>query len=528
MKKFANLIEELDSTNKTSEKISCITQYLSSAVDSDKLWMIFLLSGGRIKKNFTTPELKQWTVEASGIPQWLFDESYAFVGDLAETISLVIPKVNVESEYSLSELVGLIGNKKKSEKDDTKQSVFDMWKVLGRRELFAFNKLMTGGFRLGVSSGILINAIAAHESVEKDVIAFHLSGNWDPYNTTYSSLIRGDNESLNLSKPYPFHLAFPVEGNVEDLGKSDEWSAEWKWDGIRAQLIRRDGQLFIWSRGEEIVTNKFPELDVALEFIPDGTVLDGELLCFKEGNPMNFNVLQKRIGRKNVTAKILTEAPAVFIAYDIIEFKGEDIRKEPLYSRRAKLEVILTPADNESAFSLSPLINFDDWSELKNIRKQSFDMRAEGLMIKRKDSSYQTGRKKGSWWKWKIDPMTVDAVMIYAQAGHGRRSGLFTDYTFAVWDNEKLVTIAKAYSGLTNKEIEEVDKFVKENTVERFGPVRTVSPELVFEIAFEGIAESSRHKSGIALRFPRINRWRKDKKASEADTISDLRKLIKK
>ena len=528
MKKFAELIKDLDSTNKTTEKISYITQYLSSANDSDKLWMIFLLSGGRIKKNFTTPELRQWTVETSGIPQWLFDESYSFVGDLAETISLVIPNANVKSEYSLSELVGMISKKLKSEKDDTKQSVIDVWKVLGRRELFAFNKLITGGFRLGVSSGILISAIAAHESVEKDVIAFRLSGNWDPNNTTYSDLIRGDNELLNLSKPYPFHLAYPVEGNVEDLGEYNEWSAEWKWDGIRAQLIRRDGQLFIWSRGEEIITDKFPELSVALQFIPDGTVLDGELLCFMEGKPMNFNILQKRIGRKNVTAKILKEAPAVFIAYDILEHQGTDIRNESFHSRREKLEEIVTAKDHESVFRLSPLIRFDDWSMLKNIREQSFEMRAEGIMIKRKDSSYQTGRKKGSWWKWKIDPMTVDAVMIYAQAGHGRRSGLFTDYTFAVWDNEKLVTIAKAYSGLTNKEIEEVDKFVKENTVERFGPVRTVSPELVFEIAFEVIAESSRHKSGIALRFPRISRWRKDKKASEADTITELRKLIKK
>jgi len=528
MRKFAELIKDLDSTNKTTEKISYITRYLSTANDSDKLWMIFLLSGGRIKKNFTTPELRQWTVEASGIPQWLFDESYSFVGDLAETISLVISKANVISEYSLSELVGMISNKTKCEKDDTKQSIFDVWKVLGRGELFAFNKLITGGFRLGVSSGILINAIAAHESAEQDVIAFRLSGNWDPYNTTYSALIRGDNESLNLSRPYPFHLAYPIEGNVQDLGKCDEWSAEWKWDGIRAQLIRRDGQMFIWSRGEEIITEKFPELSVASDFIPDGTVLDGELICFIDGKPLNFNVLQKRIGRKNVTRKILEEAPAVFVAYDILEHQGTDIRKESFDSRREKLEEILTAKEHGSVFRLSPLIRFDNWSELKNIREQSLEMRAEGLMIKRKDSSYQTGRKKGSWWKWKIDPMTVDAVMIYAQAGHGRRSGLFTDYTFAVWDNEKLVTIAKAYSGLTNKEIEEVDKFVKANTVERFGPVRTVSPELVFEIAFEGIAESSRHKSGIALRFPRISRWRKDKKASEADTIIELRKLIKK
>jgi DNA ligase-1 len=527
MKKFAELIKDLDSTNKTTEKISYITQYLSSANDSDKLWMIFLLSGGRVKKNFTTPELRQWAVEASGIPQWLFDESYAFVGDLAETISLVIPNANVKSEYSLSELVGIIGNKKKSEKDDTKQSVFDVWKVLGRRELFAFNKLMTGGFRLGVSSGILINAIAAHESAEKDVIAFRLSGNWDPYNTTYSALIRGENEFLNLSKPYPFHLAYPVEGNVEDLGEYSEWSAEWKWDGIRAQLIRRGGELFIWSRGEEIITEKFPELTFALKIIPDGTVLDGEILCFNDGRPMNFNVLQKRIGRKNLTSKILKEAPVVFIAYDIIEYECKDIRKDSLESRRIKLEKVLS-ANEDCALKLSPLIIFNYWNELRKIREQSQENGTEGVMIKRKVSEYQTGRKKGSWWKWKIDPMTVDAVMIYAQAGHGRRSGLFTDYTFAVWDNEKLVTIAKAYSGLTNKEIEEVDKFVKENTVERFGPVRTVSPELVFEIAFEGIAESSRHKSGIALRFPRISRWRKDKKASEADTITELRKLIKK
>ena len=342
MKKFANLIDDLDSTNKSGEKTAYIIQYLSSADDSDKLWMIYLLSGGRIKKTFTTPELRQWAVEASGIPQWLFDESYAFVGDLAETISLIMPKVNMKCEYSLSDLIDIIGNKRKNDKDDTKQSVFEVWKDLGRRELFAFNKLMTGGFRLGVSTGILIKAIAGHESVEQDVIAFRLSGKWDPYNTTYSDLIRGDNESLNLSKPYPFHLAYPVEGNVEDLGKCDDWSAEWKWDGIRAQLIRREGQLFLWSRGEEIITDKFPELSVALELMPDGTVLDGELICYREGKPLNFNVLQRRIGRKSVTAKILKEAPAVFIAYDILEYQGTDIRKVSFDSRREKLEGIVS------------------------------------------------------------------------------------------------------------------------------------------------------------------------------------------
>ncbi len=526
MKKFAKLIEDLDSTNKTGDKTSFIKEYLSSASDSDRLWMIYLLSGGRIKKSFTTPELRQWVVEASGLPQWLFDESYSFVGDLAETISLVMPKMIDSAEYSLSGLVRII-NQKKNEIDDIKQSVMDVWKSLDRRELFAFNKLITGGFRLGVSSKVLIKAISEHESAEPDLIAFRLSGKWDPHNTTYSSLISGDEDLVNLSKPYPFNLAYPLENTVDDLGKCDEWTAEWKWDGIRAQLIRRGEELFIWSRGEEIITEKFPELAIALQNISAGTVLDGEILCFSEGKPMNFNVLQKRIGRKNLTSKILKDAPVVFIAYDIIEYESKDIRQDPLESRRTKLEKVLS-ANNNSALKLSPLITFGDWNKLREIREQSSERRTEGLMIKRKVSSYQTGRKKGNWWKWKIDPMTVDAVMIYAQAGHGRRSGLYTDYTFGVWDEDKLVTIAKAYSGLTNKEIEEVDRFVKENTLERFGPVRTVKAELVFEIAFEGIAESSRHKSGIALRFPRISRWRKDKKASDADNILTLKKLISK
>jgi DNA ligase-1 len=333
--------------------------------------------------------------------------------------------------------------------------------------------------------------------------------------------------SLNSdhSKPYPFYLAYALEDEPGTLGDPSDWQAEWKWDGIRGQMIKRNGELFVWSRGEELMTDKFPEYDTIRDLLPEGLVLDGEIIPSLEGRPLPFALLQTRIGRKNLTKKQLQETPITFFVYDLIEYEGRDFRESTLVERRAILEKVVSAA-NHPALILSPVIDFKSWEELTNVRMKSRDMGSEGIMLKRKKSIYQVGRKRGDWWKWKIDPLVIDCVMIYAQKGHGRRSNLYTDYTFAVRDGDNLVAFTKAYSGLTDKEFGQVDAFVKSHSIEKFGPVRTVKPELVFEIAFEGIAASNRHKSGVALRFPRINRWRKDKKPHEINTLEDLKKML--
>ncbi|MEO1385503.1 MAG: cisplatin damage response ATP-dependent DNA ligase, partial [Bacteroidota bacterium] len=331
----------------------------------------------------------------------------------------------------------------------------------------------------------------------------------------------------DLSKPYPFYLAYQLDNGPESLGTPSDWQAEWKWDGIRSQLIQRGGEWYLWSRGEELITDKFPELVPMADRLPDGTVIDGELLPFKDGHPLSFNVLQTRIGRKNVTKKHLTEAPCLIMAYDLLEWEGEDVRKQPLSQRRKWLAEAIEHVGMPQSLQLSPTAEFETWEELAALRETSRDQYAEGLMLKRKSAEYKVGRKRGDWWKWKVDPMTIDAVMIYAQRGHGRRANLFSDYTFAVWDGEALVPFTKAYSGLTDAEMREVDAWIKKHTIERFGPVRSVKPELVFEIGFEGINRSKRHKSGVALRFPRMLRWRIDKKANEADSIEHLHTFLR-
>jgi DNA ligase-1 len=321
-------------------------------------------------------------------------------------------------------------------------------------------------------------------------------------------------------------LAYALEQAPEELGNENDWLAEYKWDGIRGQIIVRNNEIFIWTRGEELVTEKYPELYALKNILPNGTVLDGELMAYKNNTILSFQHLQKRIGRKTVSKKLLAEIPVAFFAYDILEHNGQDIRELPLMHRRELLEKLLANINHAGVVLLSEKVTFSSWSELINIQANARNINAEGLMLKNLNAPYEVGRKKGNWWKWKVSPYTIDAVMIYAMQGHGRRANLFTDYTFAVWDNGALVPFAKAYSGLTDKEILAVDKFVKLNTIEKFGPVRSVKAELVFEIAFEGIALSTRHKSGIALRFPRIARWRKDKPAAEANTLDDLKSLF--
>ncbi|HSF44424.1 MAG TPA: ATP-dependent DNA ligase, partial [Chitinophagaceae bacterium] len=418
-----------------------------------------------------------------------------------------------------------------SSKDEIAQEQFvkNSWLKLSKHEKFVFNKLITGNFRIGVSQQMMVNALASALELPASLITHRISGNWDPFTITMSELLGEGTDQLDHSKPYPFYLAYALDGDPEELGDPNEWQAEWKWDGIRGQVIKRDEKLFVWSRGEELITEKFPEFGVLRDLLPEGTVLDGEIICISQENgswrPLPFALLQTRIGRKNVTKKHLKEFPAGFIVYDLLEYGGIDYRDRPLSERRSLLEKIIEKI-KLPVLHASPILPFESWSQLAATRVLARENGSEGVMLKRRPSIYQTGRKRGDWYKWKIDPLTIDGVMIYAQKGHGRRSNLFTDYTFAVRDGDKLVSFAKAYSGLTDKEFAEVDAFVKRNAVEKFGPVRTVKPELVFEIAFEGIAASSRHKSGVALRFPRINRWRKDKPVSEINTLDDLKDML--
>lgn len=530
MKRFAQLIKKLDSTNKTTEKVTALTEYFQEADENDKLWTIAILSHRRPKRPVNTTLLRQWATEISGIPLWLFEESYHIVGDLAETIALILPTSKEHSDKSLSQFVSEIIQLRTLSEEEKKKYLRDNWLALNYFERFVFNKILTGSLRIGVSQKLMTRALAKATEIDEDILAYKLMGDWTPENTTFEKLILEQNEEDYLSKPYPFYLAYAVEDNFqEDLDPISDWSFEHKWDGIRSQVIIRNDEVFVWSRGEELVTDKYPEFQGFLNVIPNGTVLDGEILPFGEGEIGNFNALQTRIGRKNLSKALLKKTPVILNAYDILEWQGEDIRSKPFVFRRKILDELINNS-NTPKFNLylSDTMEFGTWEEAAAERDLSREKRSEGLMLKRKDSPYLVGRKKGDWWKWKTDPFTIDAVLTYAMRGHGRRANLFTDYTFALWDEGELVTFAKAYSGLTDSEFRQLDAWIKNNTLERFGPVRSVTPHHVFEIAFEGIAKSSRHKSGIATRFPRMLRWRKDKPIEEANTLSDLKALIPK
>lgn len=532
MKHFAQLIKALDSSNKTSVKVDALTEYFRTAGDHDKVWTIALLSHRRPPRPVNTTLLRLWANELAGIPLWLFEESYHIVGDLAETIALVIPTTNEHSEKTLSEFVREIITLKKKSDDEKRAYLHENWLALNYYERFVFTKLITGSFRIGVSQKLMTRALSKATGIDEDLLAFRLMGDWNPDSISFDELILSDQKAENLSRPYPFYLAYQLEGEPSDLGDIDDWSAEHKWDGIRSQTIIRGGEIYVWSRGEELVTDKYPEFAELAGIIPDGTVIDGEILPFHDNKIGSFNELQTRIGRKNVSASLLKNTPVIIKAYDLLEWQGEDIRDKPFEHRRNLLEALYRKvASDDLPLRLSERFSFKSWDDATAERERSREICSEGLMLKRKNSPYQVGRKKGDWWKWKVDPLTIDAVLTYAMRGHGRRSNLFTDYTFALWQEiegggRELVTFAKAYSGLTDAEFRMVDDYIKKNTVEKFGPVRSVVPELVFEIGFEGISLSKRHKSGIATRFPRILRWRTDKKIEDANTIDDLKSLI--
>ncbi len=526
MKHFAELFTALDQTTKTNTKVKALASYFGTVDDQDRMWTMALLSHRRPKRTVTTTLLRQWAAEYSQLPQWLFEESYHVVGDLAETIALVLPPPNEESHFSLTYWIDFIKALGPLEETEKRTQVLAAWKQLSSTERFVFNKIITGGMRIGVSQKLMVRALSQYTGQEESSLAHRLMGQWTPDNTSFEALILSENSLDDISKPYPFYLAYQLEGEAEALGTPDEWQAEHKWDGIRGQLIIRKGKLFLWSRGEELVTAQFPEYAPLAQLLPDGTVIDGEILPYKDGHPLSFQLLQTRLGRKNVTKKILQTAPVILMAYDLLEWQGEDIRERSMQVRRTLLEELITQHPTDGLVQLSPIVSYADWETLRQERVIAREKHSEGIMLKRKTSPYLSGRKRGDWWKWKVDPLTIDAVMIYAQRGHGRRANLFTDFTFALWKEEQLVPFTKAYSGLTDKEFGEITAWVRKHTVDKFGPVRSVTPFHVFEIAFEGIQESKRHKSGVALRFPRILRWRKDKGVKEANTMTDLLAIL--
>jgi DNA ligase 1 len=546
MKNFTDLYLALDQTNKTNEKVEAMVKYFQNATAEDSAWAVYFLSGRKPRQIIPTAKLRLWAAEISQIPDWLFELSYDAVGDLAETIALLLPDtIATGSDLPLNYWVeARTIPLRELDEAEQREAVAQAWNELDANERFIWNKLVTGSFRVGVSQSLVTRALAQVSGIEKEVIAHRLMGNWSPNADFYLGLIDGANtESADLSRPYPFHLAHQLDFPLEDLGEVSDWQAEWKWDGIRAQLIRRSGESFLWSRGEDLVTERFPEITNASFDLPDGTVLDGEILPWKDDGVMAFAQLQRRIGRKTVGKKLLEEVPVVLLCYDILEFGGEDYRQKELSERRAKLHEVLEdiskksveneavkdaskPKINAKTLQISPVVEAESWEALTETRIESRSRKVEGFMLKRKASPYRVGRPRGDWWKWKIDPLTVDAVMIYAQRGTGKRASLYTDYTFAVWSNGELVPFAKAYSGLTDAEIRRVDNFVRRHTIETFGPVRSVTPKLVFELGFEGIQKSTRHKSGVAVRFPRILRWREDKKIEDADTLDAIHKML--
>lgn len=567
MKAFATLYSRLDATTSSNAKLAAMRDYFREADPADAAWAVYFLAGGRPRQLVPTRVLRETAMQAAGLPEWLFEESYQAVGDMAETISLLMSEAEHSSEDGLAvwmqdRLLPLRG----LPPEELAERLPALWVQLDRLSLMVCIKLITGAFRVGVSKLLVTRALASLADLDPKRVAQRLVGYTDlshrPSAEGYRALIAEESEHEHAQRggqPYPFFLAHALQAPVDTfdtlLGAPDNWFIEWKWDGIRAQLVKRDGQIWVWSRGEELVSERFPELCELARCLPDGTVIDGEILVWKHapetpagelfdaastGEPsadgfgvQPFALLQQRIGRKNLTAKVLQDAPVAVLAYDLLEWQGDDWRQREHRERRVQLEAVVGQCPSPQLM-LSPLVSGADWQDLARQREASRALGVEGMMIKARAAQYGVGRTKdvGVWWKWKIDPYSVDAVLIYAQRGHGRRASLYTDYTFAVWDGEpgdperKLVPFAKAYSGLTDEEMRKVDAIVRKTTVEKFGPVRSVTPTLVFELGFEGIAASSRHKSGIAVRFPRMLRWRLDKPVEEADTLATLRELL--
>lgn len=528
MRMFAELFEAIDSSTKTSRKVAAMVDYFNRVSDEEKLFAVALLIGNKPKRPVATTLLREWASARAGIPSWLFEESYYAVGDLGETLTLLMPQQSRPEEMpTLKAVFATMTALRQYGPTEQREMLYTFWSTLGGTALFLFNKMLTGSLRVGVSRKLVINALARHLDRDEATVAHQLMGKWDPMTTRFTDLFPQQGTALPHHIPYPFYLAYALDREPADLGDINNWLLEKKLDGIRGQLIRRNGELFIWSRGEDLLTDKFPEFGPLTTLLPDGTVIDGEIIPWKDGHPLPFARMQTRIGRKNLSTKMLQEVPLVMVCFDLLEYEGRDIRHEPLMIRRAWLAALIDNPSRQHILLRSEEMAFPDWQAAAEFRERARQFHCEGLMLKQRQSAYGVGRRKGDWWKWKADPFSIDAVMIYAQSGHGRRANLYTDYTFAVWDGDTLVPFAKAYSGLTDTEIKSLDRWIKQNTIEKFGPVRRVKPVHVFEIGFEGVQASNRHKSGVALRFPRMLRWRLDKTAAEANTKDDLLNLLR-
>jgi DNA ligase-1 len=530
---FAALYWRLDATTSTNDKLTALRDYFATAPADDAACALHLLSGGKQSRAVSTTLLRQWAAEAAGIPLWLLEECYAQVGDLAETLALVLPQPEAGSDDTSD--IGLadwirttIEPLRVADEPGKRRIVHDAWRRLAADERIVWHKLLTGGCRVGVSRTLVAKALAEVAGIDPAVMTHRLMGGGIESAADYRRLFDSEPSAADDRKPYPFFLAAPLDAPPEALGEVHDWQAEWKWDGARAQLVRRGGAVSIWTRGEELVNESFPEIAAAAASLADGTVLDGELLAVRSDALLGFAALSKRISRRRVTKKVLAEVPCAFVAYDLLEEHGDDLRGRPLAERRGRLEAIRLPEFPASGATLlcSPRVAAATWADLAAARATSRARGVEGLMLKRLASPYGTGRTRGDWWKWKIEPLEIDAVLLYAQAGHGRRAGLHSDYTLGLWHEGRLVTVAKAYSGLTDAEIVEVDRIVRATTLEKHGPVRICSPTLVFQLAFEGVSRSTRHKSGVAVRFPRIVRWRRDKQPTDAGALADLVALI--
>ena len=525
MREFSQLFHDLDESTKTNDRIDQLVKYLLEASPEDSIWVCWFLAGNRIKGAIKTSELRTFASERSGLPQWLLEECHDRVGDLAETISLLVATEGSGEILSLSEwIITFIEPMIGMDTEERRENIFRAWDFLGEQDFLPFHKLLTGGFRMGVSKGNLCKALARVGGVQPAIIAQRLTGNWSPKTLSLEGILNPGDDEDRLCQPFPFCLANPLQEEAENLGRLEDWQVEWKWDGIRAQLINRGGTCMIWSRGDESVGHSFPEVMNAGKWLPGDLCMDGEILAWGQDGLRSFSRLQARLGRKEPGPTILKREPVRFQAYDLLRLDGMDMRKVSLEERRKKLEAILSSLPPDFPIGLSPLVEEKSWASLRKLREESRNRGVEGFMLKKKDSSFESGRVKGCWYKWKVDPYLADMVVVSAQLGHGKRSNLYSDYSLAVWDEQgELVTVAKAYSGLSDNEIEKVDRFVRKNITGKFGPVRSVKPNLVFEIAFEGVRSSGRHKSGVALRFPRINRWRTDKKIEDADTLEIIR-----
>ncbi|MFW6336309.1 MAG: ATP-dependent DNA ligase, partial [Phycisphaeraceae bacterium] len=542
MQRFAELFEALDASTGTRDKVAAMRAYFAEAAPADAAWAVAVLSGRKLGRAVSSTRLREWAAQESGYPPWLIAASHEATGDLGEALALVLPHEGDGEDIPLHEVVERrVRPLGEMSLEQQRETIVDTWRRFDARRRFLYHKLISSSFRVGVQKKLVIRALAEHAGLAPATVAMRFAGSWQPTAENFRALLapEGEDSGAAADRPYPFCLAYPLEVDLSELGEPGDWLIERKWDGIRAQAIRRGESVYLWSRGEELVTEAFPEITEAMRQLDCDVVLDGEIVGWEGERPLPFTELQKRLNRKRVEPSLFPDVPVAFVAYDLLELDGEDQRSEPMERRRARLESLLDR--DEPTLRLSPRVDARTWDAVRQEVQASREKGVEGLMLKRRDSVYGVGRQRGTWWKWKVAPYTVDAVLVQAEQGHGRRAGLFTAYTFAVWDREpseknaqdnpgsepaSLVNVTRAYSGLTNDEIEKVDRWIRDHTVAKHGPVRIVEPYWVFEIAFEGLQRSPRHKAGLALRFPRMNRWRTDKAVREADTLERLTALL--